>query len=70
MSPFALSASATLKKSSNVAGACRLLSAKSFLLYQSTFARWMLTGTDQKWPLAETMSSTPFGKIWSHFWSL
>ena len=45
--PFAFSFSAALKKSSNVSGGLIWLSARTFLLYQSTLARWMLTGTDQ-----------------------
>jgi hypothetical protein len=45
--PAAFSSAATAKNSSIVAGGSRLLSSKMALLYHSTLARWMFTGTDQ-----------------------
>src|SRR3989442_13341811 len=44
--PLTLSAAATVKNSSQVVGAASLLSSKIFLLYQRTFPRCTLTGTE------------------------
>ena len=52
MTPFAFALSSAAMNSVHVVGAFAMpASFRTFGLYQSTFARWMFTGTEYRWPL-------------------
>src|SRR5512137_1761857 len=63
--PFALNFSATAKNSSQVVGGFAPISANGLSAAHRTFARWMLTGTDQGLPFFDAISIKRGGKTFA-----